>query len=144
MNMFIDCGTKEMDVSHFQQIVKTGRWCAKYEAAFVKQGKTKAAKPKPKRNATSSTDLPGVALSESDPMFQHVLQLGDVTGWHQKDGVVIQVARNAWSYRTPRPRFLPSDYPLKSSFARFDAQTGSVWRRLETEDGFEKLPILKD
>ena len=34
MNMFIDCGTKEMDVSHFQQIVKTGRWCAKFEAAL--------------------------------------------------------------------------------------------------------------
>ena len=139
MNMFIDCGTKEMDVSHFQQIVKTGKWCAKYEAAFVKQGKTKAAKPKTRSSPTSSSELPGIAMSESDPMFQHVLQLGDVTGWHQKDGVVIQVARNARSYRTPRPRFLPSDYPLRSSFARFDSQTGSVWGRLETEVEYEKL-----
>ena len=94
MNMFIDCGTKEMDVSHFQQIVKIGKWCAKYEAAFVKQGKTKAAKPKTRSSSTSSSELPGIAMSESDPMFQHVLQLGDVTGWHQKDGVVITVLQD--------------------------------------------------
>ena len=137
MNMFIDCGTKEMDVSHFQQIVKTGRWCAKYEAAFVKQGKTKSAKPK--KSASLSSDLPGCAMNESDPMFQHVLSLGDSTGWHQKDGVVMQVARNARSYRTPRPRFLPSDYPLRSSFARFDSETGSAWRRLESEVEYENL-----
>jgi len=30
-------------------------------------------------------------MSESDLVFQHVLSLGDATGWHQKDGVVMQV-----------------------------------------------------
>ena len=103
----------------------------------MKQGKAKSAKPK--KSASLSSDLPGCAMNESDPMFQHVLSLGDSTGWHQKDGVVMQVARNARSYRTPRPRFLPSDYPLRSSFARFDSETGSAWRRLESEVEYENL-----
>ena len=112
-------------------------WSAKYEAEFVKQGKTKAVKAK--SQAPTPEELPGVALSESDPMFRHVLQLGDISGWHQKDGVVIQVARNARSFRTPRPRFLPADYPLRSSFARFDSPTGSTWRRLETEVEYDRM-----
>lgn len=46
------------------------------------------------------------------------------TGWHQKEGIVIQVA-------TPRPNILPADYPLRSSFARFDRMDlfGSDFRR---------------
>jgi hypothetical protein len=78
-------------------------------------------------------------MNEADPMYRHVIQLGDVTGWHQKQDCVIQVARNARSFRTPRPRFASSDYPVRSSFGRFDSPTGGTWRRLESGVQYEDL-----
>ena len=53
------------------------------------------------------------------------------TGWHQKEGIVIQVARNARSHKDTKAKILPSDYPLRSSFARFDRMDlfGSDLRR---------------
>ena len=78
-------------------------------------------------------------MTESDPMHRHVIQLGDVTGWHKREDCVIQVARNARSFRTPRPRFAPTDYPVRSSFGRFDGPTGASWRRLESNVQYEDL-----
>ena len=136
-NMIIDCGTKEMDLEHLHRILHACEWSAKYVAAFVKQGKSKAVKKK--SSTPAPTILPGDEMNASDPMFAHVMKLGDVTGWHQSDGVVTQVARQAKSFRTPRPRFAAADYPLRSSFARFDSTTGSVWRRLETDVDYESM-----
>ena len=134
-NMFVDCGTKEMDVDHLHRILKTCEWSARYEAAFVKQGKTKSVK----RVQSAPAILPGEEMNDSDPMFRHVMQLGDVTGWHTRKDAVIQVARNAKSFRTPRPRFKSVDYPLRTTFARFDSSTGSSWRRLETDVAYGDL-----
>jgi hypothetical protein len=133
-NNFIDAGTKDMAVDHLQKIMRECVWNACYEASFVKQGKTKVSKPKMTVSA-----LPGIEMNEADPMYRHVIQLGDVTGWHQKQDCVIQVARNARSFRTPRPRFASSDYPVRSSFGRFDSPTGGTWRRLESGVQYEDL-----
>ena len=136
-NMIIDCGTKEMDVEHLHKIPQACEWSAKYVAAFVKQGKTKAVKKT--ASVVMPSALPGDELQSNDPMFGHVLKLGDETGWYEHEGVVTQVARNAKSFQTPRPRFATAEYPLRSSFARFDSTSGGVWRRLETDVEYEKL-----
>ena len=135
-NMLVDCGTKEMDVEHLHRILKECEWSASYDATFVKQGKSKAVK---KVKQSAHANLPGEEMTSADPMLRHVMQLGDVSGWHKKKDFVVQVARNAKSYRTPMPRFKMSEYPLRSSFGRFDSEMGSSWRRLETDVEYGEL-----
>ena len=45
------------------------------------------------------------------------------------------------SFRLPQPRFDPEEYPLRSSFGRFDGSNGqSEWRRLEDHVSYQDLP----
>jgi hypothetical protein len=54
---------------------------------------------------------------------------------------VAQVAKDAKSFRTPSPRFSPSEFPLRSSFGRFDLKSGQAeWRRLENRIEYGQLP----
>lgn len=55
-------------------------------------------------------------MSESDPVFQHVLSLGDATGWHQKDGVVMQVGHQGLQQLS---RLFPHQVP-KRKIIRFE------------------------
>lgn len=83
----------------------------------------------------------GEPLNCSFAVFHHLLRLGNQFGWHQKDDMAIQVAKDAKSFRTPSPRFSPSEFPLRSSFGRFDLKSGQAeWRRLENRIEYGQLP----
>ena len=128
-NMFVDCGTKEMPADHVHRILSECRWSFRYSPDFVKQ--TIKSKKDGKKPAESLPTI-GEPLDSSFAVFHHLLRLGDQFGWHLKDDMAIQVAKDAKSYRTPVPRFSPSEYPLRSSFGRFDRANGQAeWRRLE-------------
>lgn len=137
-NMFVDAGTKDMDLQHIHKILNSCRWNMCYEPKFIKQGGKKVRAGK----ASSREVKVGMPMSSSDPLFGFLLKLGELSGWHIKDGVPIQVARNARSYRLPMPRFDPLAYPSRSTFRRFDHADGrSEWRRLEDHVQYGDLPL---
>eukprot|EP00435_Cladocopium_sp_Y103_P018581 s757_g4.t1 len=103
-NMFVDCGTKEMSAEHVHRILSECRWSFRYSPDFVKQTiKSKKGGMKP----AESLPTIGEPLDSSFAVFHHLLRLGDQFGWHLKDDMAIQVAKDAKSYRTPVPRFNP-------------------------------------
>lgn len=130
-NMIIDCGTKEMDGEHLRQVLSSGRWCFKYSQNYVRQG----SKPL-KRVKIASSQLPtaciGQKLDPADPMFGHLLTLSDQLGWHVFDDFGVHVAKNARSFRSPKPRFDPVQFPRRSTYGRFtDGEGKAEWRLLE-------------
>ena len=69
------------------------------------------------------------------------MKLAEQPGWHMRDGIVVHVARNAKAFRSPKPRYDPEVYSLRSSFCRFDKADGTVeWRKLEDQVRYESLP----
>ncbi|CAK9110253.1 unnamed protein product [Durusdinium trenchii] len=74
-----------------------------------------------------------------DPLLPHLTHLSEKRGWHAMNGLGIQVAFNARSYRTPEPRFSPEELPLRSTFGRFSKDGQSFWHRLEGAVEFTKL-----
>lgn len=134
--MFVDAGTKNMDVSHLHGILEKCQWSAKYSPAFVKQGKTLAIR----KSSSKSLNELGEPVAGDDPMLAHLMTLTDQTGWHNKAGLAIQVSRNARSFRQPGPRYDSSRFSLRSSFARYDDPDGSAeWRCLERDVEFADL-----
>ncbi|CAJ1414999.1 unnamed protein product [Effrenium voratum] len=128
-NMWVDGGTKAMDLTHMRKIIKTGSWSVSYSPDFVKQVH-KAAKKVPKVSACAV--LPGDAVGGDDPILAHLMALGEQRGWHARAGVGINVATSAKSFRTPEPRFSAESLPLRTTFGRFQHETGQYeWRRLE-------------
>ncbi|CAL1174258.1 unnamed protein product [Cladocopium goreaui] len=93
-NMFVDGGTKEMDLEHMREILTSGEWCPKYTTKFIKQS-SKGGKTKPLTLTSSTAELPGQLLSESHAIFPYLHRLGETPGWHFEDRLVMQVARNA-------------------------------------------------
>lgn len=129
-NMWVDGGTKEMDLTHLRRILRDGCWSITYNPDFVKQV-TKARSSKPMKQMACA-ELPGERVSGDDPMLPHLMALGEKKGWHFKGGVGIQVAFNAKSFRTPEPRFSAADLPYRTSFGRVSTPNGEVlWTRLE-------------
>ena len=128
-NMFVDCGTKDMDQGHMQKILMAGKWSVKFRPDFVKQS-SRARKP---ALVNDGEILVGRKMSpEDDAIYSYLHQLGERPGWHFKQNVAVHVAKNARSFRTPEPRFNAVKFPLRSSFARFDRSSGfSEWRQLE-------------
>ena len=106
--MLVDCGTKEMSAEHVHVILSECRWSLRYSPDFVKQT-IKAKKGGTKTGRVSSYDWWAVRFFA---VFHHLLRLGDQFGWHLKDDMAFQVAKDAKSYRTPVPRFSPSEYPF--------------------------------
>ena len=104
-NMWVDSGTKDMDLSHMRKILAEGHWSVEYSPEFVKQVSKGRAKPPV---ATSTRELPGEALVGSEPVMGHLLRLCELRGWHQIDGMGINVAFDAKSFTLAfrRPRFL--------------------------------------
>lgn len=128
-----------MDLSHMRKIMSLGSWCISYSPQFVKQVfKARAAKPSVKMSA--GAEFPGVKLDGNDPVLPYLQGLCEKRGWHLQNGVGIQVAHNAKSFRTPEPRFSSADMPLRSSFGRFVHGTGQIeWRRLESGTDYTRL-----
>ena len=137
-NMWVDSGTKEMDLTHMRRILKEGHWSVEYSAVFVKQVSKGRAKPSA---APSGPELPGEALSGSEPVMGHLLRLGELRGWHQVDDTGVNVAFDARSFRTPEPRFSSALYPLRTTYGRFTLPSGQCqWRCLETCTEYTLLP----
>jgi hypothetical protein len=138
-NMFVDSGTKDMDMEHMHRILTECEWCAKYTAAFIKQT-SKGNKQKSGDAAALATAVLGEPLPPDDALLPHLLKLSDCTGWHDHGDVGINVARNAKSFRVPFPRFEVALYPFRSTYARFDFANGHCeWRRLENHIDFMQL-----
>ena len=138
-NMWVDAGTKEMDLGHLRKIMELGTWCITYSPQFVKQVfKARSAKPLVKSSAC--VEFPGVRLDGNDPVLPYLQSLCEKRGWHMQNGVGIQVAQNAKSFRSPEPRFSPIDLPLRSTFGRFFHPDGQIeWRRIEAGPEYGKL-----
>ena len=94
-NMWVDSGTKEMDLTHMRRILKEGHWSVEYSPVFVKQVSKGRAKPSA---APAGPELPGEALSGSEPVMGHLLRLGELCGWHQVDDAGVNVAFDARSF----------------------------------------------
>ena len=130
-----------MDLSHMRRIIQAGCWSISYSPDFVKQVK-KACSAKPSGAVRSACvdELPGVMLESSDPLLPHLQGLCEKRGWHHINGVGVQVAHNAKSFRTPEPRFSADEKPLRSTFGRFRMSDGSVqWRRIESGAAYTQL-----
>ena len=136
-NMFCDAGTKHMDLTHLRKILSSGTWSVSYSPEFQKQvAKGKAPRPS---TASACAVFPGDRLKADDPLLPHLTHLSEKRGWHAMNGLGIQVAFNARSYRTPEPRFSPEELPLRSTFGRFSKDGQSFWHRLEGAVEFTKL-----
>lgn len=71
----------------------------------------------------------------------HLINLCEKRGWHSFPELGVQVAYNAKSFRTPEPRFSATEYPLRSSFGRFQVtESLQAWHRLECAVKFSDLP----
>ena len=128
-----------MDLGHLRRILDSGRWSVTYSPTFVKQ--VAKAKKVSARAVGPTHELPGEALSAADPVFGHLLRLCDVRGWHSQDGLGINVAHGAKSFRTPEPRFSAAELPLRTSFARVELPSGQLqWRVLERDLEYAELP----
>ena len=137
-NMVIDCGAKEMSTDHLRAVLEKGHWSVTYNPSFVKQ--TAKSKRAP-RQLVCSSSLPGRVLSGSDPVVSHLMKLAEQPGWHLKGSTGIHVCRAAKSLRLGAPRFSPTEYPLRSTYGRFDTEEQGEWRILE-DRGEHRTPRL--
>ena len=136
-NMLVDSLTKDMDPSYLHKVLEEGKWCMKYNPAFVKQ----TAKPvKQKKNLDENVKLTGEPMEEGSPLMKRLMVLADVPGWHMQEDVVIHVARGARSYRSCKPRHDPAEFSIRSTYGRFDRNGCGEWRQLEKEVEYSKLP----
>ena len=141
-NMFVDCGTKEMDQTHVQKILRDCVWCIKHNEAYVKQtGKNVKSQKAVIRDRGPL--LPGQLLATDSPMLGFLMKLAEKPGWHMKNGYAIHVAKNAKSYRHPSPRFSEKDYPFRSTYGRFDDCEKCEWRMLEKRVALKEMPLQK-
>ena len=137
-NMFADGGTKAMELDHLRDTISRGFWCVTYCPEFVKQ--TSKGKSRKLPSGPVPEELPGEPLPPGDPLHSHLLRLGEQRGWHRRDGLGINVAFGARSFRGPEPRFAASELPFRSSFGRFELPTGQVvWRVLERDSSYTSL-----
>ncbi|CAE6915744.1 RE2 [Symbiodinium sp. CCMP2592] len=128
-NMFVDAGTKDMCGSHMRDTLAAGEWSFRYNVKFVKQ--TIKAKPKVRPGPEV---VSGEEVGPTDPVLGFLQGLATKRGWHRRDGLVIQVAHGAKSYRSPEPRFDAEMYPVRTSYALFHDQQGrGSWRILERD-----------
>eukprot|EP00439_Symbiodinium_sp_Y106_P030299 s2423_g3.t1 len=141
-NMWVDAGAKLMDLTHMRTTMQRGSWSITYSPDFVKQVQ-KAKRPSStsaRTTSASSTSLPGEPLRPDDPVYGHLLKLSKLKGWHTQNGLSINVAKGARSYRTPEPRFSSDSLPLRTSFGCFACKDQLEWRVLERGTKYGALP----
>ena len=131
-NMFIDCGTKEMDSTHMRDTLANGEWSFRYNPDFVKQTVRQRVKPK-----TGLAVVSGTEVKRDDPILGFLQGLSTQKGWHRRDGLAIQVSHSAKSFRRPEPRFDPQEYPLRTTYGLFHDEHGrGSWRILERDQSY--------
>ena len=77
--MWVDAGTKEMDLSHLRKIMEMGSWCITYSPQFVKQV-FKARTAKPLVKSSTCVEFPGVMLDGNDPVLPYLQSLCEKRG----------------------------------------------------------------
>ena len=133
-NMLTDALTKPMSLDHIRSIMKGRKWCIKYDEQFLKAKRTKKAAP----GATPAKGaLLGVQVGTD--MITLLDDLAKAPGWHNRSSLSYQVARRGASYRTPEPRLAALDYPVRSSYGRFETTRGLEWRQLEQKVSYLEL-----
>ena len=138
-NMFVDAGTKDMDLAHMQRILDECEWCAKYTSSFIKQ--TNKGNKMRSGEASSEPLIVGEPVSPEDALLPHLTTLSECTGWHERSGYGVHVARKARSFRTPFPRFEAIDYPHRTRHARLYFKNGHCeWHKLEDQESYMELP----
>lgn len=138
-NMWVDGGTKLMDLGHMRRILAKGEWSVSYSPSFVKQ--VYKAKPKVNVGGKPAGSDAGQAMKSDDAMTRHLMKLGEQRGWHSMNNMGINVAYNAKSFRGPEPRFSSAQMPLRSTFARVDHGSGQCeWRQLESGVRYSEYP----
>ena len=125
-NMFVDGGTKDMDTDHFRKILSGGFWSVEYCTDFIKSAKSAAIKP---GVILADNELPGTAVELSTA--SKLSAFSTTAGWSKDGDSVVQIARNAKSYRHPEPRHPQKDFPFRSSYGLYSQTGTSVWRCLE-------------
>ena len=136
-NMWVDAGTKDMEMDHMHRILGACEWSIKYTSAFIKQG-SKGVKKKNVKD--DDPELIGEPVPRDAEVLPHLMTLSEGSGWHERAGVGIHVARNAKSLRMPFPRFEPAKYPTRSTYARLDFKNGNCeWRCLEEKVAYMSL-----
>ncbi|CAE7641422.1 RE2 [Symbiodinium sp. CCMP2456] len=141
-NMWVDGGTKLMDLTHLRTTMRRGSWSITYSPDFVKQVQ-KAKRPSAsstRTNSSSTTTPSGEPLRPDDPVYGHLLRLAKLKGWHTQNGLGINVAKNARSLRTPEPRFSSDSLPFRTTFGCFPAGDQLEWRVLERGTKYGALP----
>lgn len=129
----LDCDGKHVrDNDHMHRILRSGRWSVVFNQDFVKQKTGKRSSSGAAANSEAAhVSLSGEFLGEKSPIFPYLAQLSSSPGWHHRDGVVINVAKQAKSFRTPTARFDPKEFCLRTTYGRFDSADGrSEWRIL--------------
>ena len=74
-NMWVDAGTKLMDLTHMRTTMRRGSWSITYSPDFVKQVQkaTRPSSTSTRTTSASSTSLPGEPLRPDDPVYGHLL-----------------------------------------------------------------------
>ena len=120
-----------MDCAALRQILLTGTWSIEFKAGFTKQT-SKGKKPAAVGDAEPGDKLPGRVPEDRDAgLMKFVTKLSECSGWHFLDGVGVNVAHGAKSYRGPEPRFAVREFPLRTSIAGWFTQGSMKWRVLE-------------
>jgi hypothetical protein len=127
-----------MDTSHLVKILNTGSWSVTYNPSYVKQNVKKRL---PLRNR--GPVLPGQLLTD-DALKGHLIKLSEMPGWHLREGIVIHVCRSAKSLRTPEPRFKSENFPIRSSYGRFDSTIQSEWRVIDQDVRYSGKDLIGD
>ena len=141
-NLFVDCGTKDMDSAHLLRILDACRWSIRYSPSFVKQSsKGKAAKKVVHDDVRS--DL-GTPFESTSPIYGHVMKLSTQPGWHRiSEDLAVHVCSNARSFRSPEPRFKVDSLPYRFTFACLEGAHALTWRSLEEGIDMRDLKNLR-
>ena len=141
-NMWVDAGTKQMENEQLRQTLLRGEWSIEYQEDFVKQT---FKKKKTIDDLKEGTKLPGREAQSGDfQLMQHVHHFALSPGWHFSQGVGVQVARLAKSFRGPSPRFALRDFPLRTTVGEFVVQGRPIWQILEERVDMRDMASLQE
>ncbi|OLQ07092.1 hypothetical protein AK812_SmicGene9563 [Symbiodinium microadriaticum] len=118
-NMFVDCGTKEMDGAHMRKILGEGEWSYRFDADLVKQ--TVRARAPVQRGPRV---LSGQSVASSDPVLAFLQGLSTQKGWHRRNTTAIQASPIRDTDTTSKERRLALLFMLRTHLVEID-----VWQR---------------
>ena len=119
-----------MDLSHMRSIISKGAWSISYSPEFTRQVLKARSCKSPIAKVSASAEMPGVVVDGNDPTMPHLHGLCEKRAWHFLPGIGRQVACAAKSFCTPKPRFSMSEFPLRTTFGRFELSPAeNVWRK---------------